>query len=168
MASITSPTRPDPKYYLNIVQQPDLTWTADEIPLDDTLIGTHLTGPDGRTAPGLRTITAFSVTAQAQQLINRYAPPDLQRNFLATLATSTTGTAHDNALAAMNWIGSVNTYRDNEIANVKTLNFSQLVAYVLPVGTPPWPVPPTSLPPVTPSSSTAGATVALNTAIMRR
>jgi hypothetical protein len=153
MVSITSPTRPDKNYYINIVQQPDLTWTADEMPLDDFKHGNPFTGPNPMLFPGLRTLTGYNVTAYAQQFINLYAPPDLQRNFLNTLATSSTGTAHDNALAAMQWVASVNSYRDSQIANINTLTFAQLVAYVVPSGAPPWPAPPSTLPPVTPSSS---------------
>src|SRR5262252_3558180 len=146
MASITSPTRPDSNYYVNIVQQPNLTWTADERALDDITLGLHGTGAAGRKIPGLRTVTAYSVADQAKQLIGNYAPPDLQRNFLYTLSTTTTGTAHDNAKAAMDWVAAVNSYRDSQIANVHTLNFAQLVAYQVPLGTPPWPAPPSSLP----------------------
>jgi hypothetical protein len=49
----------------------------------------------------------------------------------------------------MNWIAAVNTYRDSQVANVRTLNFNQLIVYVVPAGTPPWPTPPASLPPIT-------------------
>jgi hypothetical protein len=153
MVSIASPTRPDSKYYIHITQQADLTWTADEMPLDDQTVGTPWSGPNGVLVPGLRTLTAQSVVAHAQQIINVYAPPDIQRNFLNTLATSSSGTAHDNALAAMQWIASVNSYRDSQVANVKTLTFPQLVAYTVPVGSPPWPTPPSTLPPITPTSS---------------
>jgi len=131
------------------MQQPDGTWTADEMALDDIKVQ-RISAMQPLPAPGLRTLTGYAVAAQAQQLIFQYAPPDLQRNFLNTLATTTTGTAHDNAKAAMDWIAAVNTYRDNEIANVKTYNFAQLKAYVMPVGVPPWPAPPASLPPVVP------------------
>jgi hypothetical protein len=164
MPSIASPTRPDPKYYRNIVQQSDLTWTADEMPLDDTQM---FIGPDqaGKMFPGLRTITSFSVVAQAQQLIFGYAPPDLQRNFLNTLATTTSGTPYTNAKAAMDWIASVNSYRDSQVANVKTLTFSQLVAYVIPVGTPPWPTPPSTLPPVAPVAASVAPTGVAPTAM---
>jgi hypothetical protein len=154
MTSITSPTRPDPKYYVNIQQQADLTWTADEMALDDIQMSSPIHGMQtGKMIPGLRTLTSNSVVSQAQQVIFGYAPPDLQRNFLNTLATSTSGTAHDNALAAMNWVNAVNSYRDSQVANVKTLTFTQLVAYVVPVGIPPWPTPPSTLPPITPSAA---------------
>jgi hypothetical protein len=149
MASITSPTRPDSNYYVNIVQQADLTWTADEMLLDDVQVQ-RISAMDPLPIPGLRTLTGYSVTNQAQQLIYQYAPPDLQRNFLYTLSTTTTGTPWTNAKAAMDWIAAVNAFRDNEIANVKTLSFAQLQAYVIPVGVPPWPAPPASLPPVVP------------------
>ena len=96
--------------------------------------------------------------SQAQQLIFGYAPPDIQRNFLTTLATSTSGTAHDNAKAAMDWVAAVNAYRDSQVANVKTLNFAQLVAYVVPAGVPPWPAPPSTLLPVVPTGANATMT----------
>lgn len=149
MPSITgSTTKPDPKYYLNIQQQDDGTWTADQIPLDDIRVGRRGIPSAGQLSPGLRTLTGQAVAAQAQQLIFGYAPPDLQRNFLQTLATSTSGTPWTNAKAAMDWVAAVNAYRDSQIANVHTLTFDQLVAYIVPVGIPPWPAPPTSLPPI--------------------
>jgi hypothetical protein len=158
---VGSTTRPDSKYYLNIEQQPDGTWNADQIPLDDVRVGRLTTGAKGQLSPGLRTLTGQAVAAQAQQLIFGYAPPDLQRNFLQTLATSTSGTPWTNAKAAMDWVAAVNAYRDSQIANVHTLTFDQLVAYIVPVGTPPWPVPPASLPPLsTPTSTGVSATLA--------
>jgi hypothetical protein len=161
MATITQATRPDPNYYVHIVQNDDLTWTADEMPVDDTMVAPPSFGQSQamRPIPGLRTLTSYGVIDYATNLIAKYAPPDLQRNFLYTLSTTTTGTAHDNAKAAMDWVASVNTYRDNEVANVKTLNYAQLKTYAVPAGTPPWPTPPASLPPVSPVSSTSMSTV---------
>jgi len=156
--------RPDPNYYANIVQYDDGSWAADPIPVDDTLIypaqggyaGTHppsapSNAPLGIKIPGVRTNLSRNIALNAAGLINMYAPPDIQRNFLYTLSTSTTGTAHDNAKAAMDWVAAVNTYRDQQITYVHTLNFNQLVAYHMPAGTPPWPVPPAFLPPVPPT-----------------
>ena len=154
--------RPDPKFYSNIIQYDDGNWAADPIPVDDTIsypamggyAGSNVpggTGPVGIKRPGVRTNVSNSVADQAMALVNKYAPPDLQRNALNILATQPTGsTAYINAKAMMDWIASVNSYRDTEIAHVKTLNFNQLVVYQVPAGTPPWPVPPASLPPVTP------------------
>jgi len=147
MAAIITPTRPDPKYYIKIQQLADLTWSSEQMPLDDQTIGRDATGRGGLVVPGLRTLTANSLTGSAAGIINKYAPADIQRNALYTLSTTTSGTAHDNALATMNWVAAVNSYRDTQIANVKTLNFSQLQAYIVPGGIPPWPAPPSFLVP---------------------
>jgi hypothetical protein len=156
MAIITA-TRPDPKYYTNITQLPDLSWSSDEMLLDDIQ-----QVPPGFTSaadqniiviPGLRSIVAATVTEQAAGLINKYAPANVQRDALYTLSTTSSGTAHDNAVATMNWVTAVNSYRDAQIANVKTLNFNQLKAYVVPSGVPPWPAPPAFLTPTGPATS---------------
>jgi hypothetical protein len=94
--------------------------------------------------PGLRSKTARSVTEQAASLVQKYAPADVQRNALYILSHTPTDA---NSLATMNWIAAVNSYRDTQIANVKTLDFNQLVAYIVPVGQPPWPAPPSFLTP---------------------
>lgn len=143
--------RPDPKYYMNIIQYDDGNWAADPLPLDDTVVypakGGY--GTVGISKPGLRTTISDPVATLARQLINKYAPNDLQRNALYILATQTSGSAWTNAKAMMDWIVAVNAFRDAEIANVKTLNFNELVAYIPPTAVPPWPVPPTGLTPVT-------------------
>ncbi len=142
--------RPDPKYYMNIIQYDDGNWAADPLPLDDTIVypakGGY--GIAGIKQPGLRTTTSAAATNLARTLINKFAPNDLQRNALYILATQTSGTAWTNAKAMMDWIVAVNAFRDAEIANVKTLNFNQLVAYLPPAGVPPWPAPPSGLTPV--------------------
>jgi hypothetical protein len=99
----------------------------------------------------LRTITSNSLKALALQLINTYAPSDLQRNALFILTTQTSGTAWTNAKAMMDWIVAVNAYRDTQIANINTLNFNQIVTYIPPTGMPPWPAPPAGLTPVPPA-----------------
>jgi len=149
MPSIITPTKPNPVYYVNIHQLPDGTWSSDQMQLDDV----QVVGPSMGAAhyaipvPGLRSITAMSVTEYAAGVINQYAPSDIQRNALYVLSTTTTGTAHDNAKATMDWVGAMNTYRDNEIAHVRTLTFNQLVAYHVPAGTGTWPTPPAFLTP---------------------
>ena len=136
---------------MNIVQLPDLTWSSDPMPLYDIqLIPPGYTSANTQNmllVKGLTTKTADNVTEQAAQLINKYAPADVQRNALYTLSTTTSGTPYTNAKATMDWVKAVNAYRDTQIANVQTLNFSQLVAYIVPVGTPPWPAPPSFLTP---------------------
>jgi hypothetical protein len=136
---------------MNIIQLPDMTWSSDQRLLDDMEIT-----PPGYTSnnplnnimlPGLRTDIASGVVEQAAQIINKYAPADVQRNALYTLSTTTSGTPYTNAKATMDWVASVNSYRDTQTANVKTLNFDQLVAYVVPTGYPPWPTPPSFLTP---------------------
>jgi hypothetical protein len=133
---------------MNIQQLPDLTWSSDQRPLaDQQIIHPSFTSSDAQnvvTVPGLTSATAANVTEQAAQLINKYAPADVQRNALYKLSQTPTDA---NSLATMNWIASVNSYRDTQIANVKTLNFNQLVAYIVPTGMPPWPTPPSFLTP---------------------
>jgi hypothetical protein len=139
--------RPDSRYYINIIQYDNGDWAADPLPLDDTIVhpvkGGY--GSVGISQPGLRTRISGPVTGLARDLISKYAPNDLQRNSLYILATQTSGTAWTNAKAMMDWVAAVNAFRDNEIANIKTLNFNQLVIYIPPVGIPPWPAPPAGL-----------------------
>jgi hypothetical protein len=143
--AIVTKDRPDQRYYKNVIQGDDGNWSSDQMYLDDT---TLTIGARSYPIAGLRTMTANGVMTQAKLLIAGYATQELQRNALYILTTTTSGTPHDNAVAMMNWIAAVNTYRDNEVAHVRTLNFNQLITYVPPVGTPPWPVPPSSLPPI--------------------
>lgn len=142
--------RPDEKFYRNIIQYDDGNWAADPLPIDDTIVypvkGGY--GTAGVPVPGLRTTISTPVADMARQLINKFAPNDLQRNALYILATQTSGPNWTKAKAMMDWVMAVNAFRDAEIANVKTLNFNELVAYVPPIGVPPWPVPPTGLTPV--------------------
>jgi hypothetical protein len=135
------------------VQYDNGDWAADPLLLDDTtkypVKGGY--GSVGILVPGLRTITSNSLKTLAINLINKYAPSDLQRNALYILATQTSGTPWTNAKAMMDWIVAVNAYRDTQIAYVKTLNFNQIVTYIRPIGMPPWPAPPAGLTPVTPA-----------------
>ncbi len=136
--------RPDQKFYINIIQYDDGNWAADPLPVDDMIVypakGGY--GTDGISKPGLRTRTSVAVETFARSLVSKYAPNDLQRDALYILATQTSGTAWTAAKALMDWIVAVNAFRDTEIARVKTLNFNELVAYMPPVGMPPWPVSP--------------------------
>jgi hypothetical protein len=146
--------KPDPKYYVNIIQYDDGNWAADPIPVDDTTVyppqGGYKpgTGSPGVQVPGLRTLTSRAITDQAATIVNKYAPPDHQRDALHILATQTSGSAWTNAKAMMDWVNAVNVYRDQQIAYVYTLNFNQIVAYIVPSGFPPWPAPPSGLTPV--------------------
>jgi hypothetical protein len=144
------------------VQYDNGDWAADPLPVDDTIIYPTRGGYTGAGIPfpGLRTTTAGSVKTMAQQLIYKYAPNDLQRNALYILVTQTSGTAWTNAKAMMDWIAAVNAFRDTTIANIKTLNFNQIVMYIPPLGMPPWPVPPAGLTPVS-GARVGSATYAL-------
>jgi hypothetical protein len=155
--------KPDPMYYYNIIQYDDGNWAADPLPIDDYMVypamggyaGSQVPGatrPPGVLRQGLRTTTGNSVASFAQTFINKYAPPDLQRNAIHTLATvPSSDPSYAPAQAMMTWIASVNSYRDTEIAHVKTLIFNQLVVYQVPTGQPPWPSPPAGLTPVPPA-----------------
>jgi hypothetical protein len=148
MAIITT-TKPDPRYYVAIMQLPDLTWSSEQMVLDDMHM--YLPGfnqqQDSQNViivPGLKSQTAMNVTEQAAILVQKFAPADVQRNALYTLSHTPTDA---NSKATMDWVASVNSYRDTQVANVMTLTFDQLVAYVVPVGVPPWPAPPSFLTP---------------------
>src|SRR5262245_23848390 len=149
MAAIITSTKPDKNYYVNIIELPDHTWSSEQMDLNDT----QFVNPGGGSAnqkvviPGLRSIVAGKVTEQAAGMILKYAGPDIQRNALYVLSTTTTGTAHDQAAQTMQWVKDTNAFRDTTIANVRTLNFNQLVAYQMPAGVPPWPAPPAFLVP---------------------
>ena len=151
MTSIITPTKPNPLYYVNIHQLPDGTWASDQMPLDDLQYVPPGAGDvkHAMTILGLRSFTAQSPTEYAAGQISKYAPPDVQRNALYVLSTQTSGTAWTNAKATMDWVTAMNTYRDNEIARIRTLNFTQLTTYVCPGGVGTWPDPPANL--VTPS-----------------
>jgi hypothetical protein len=150
--AIITPTMPDKKYYANITQLPDMTWSSDQKQLDDMqIVPPGFSSPDPQNivvVPGLRSDVASGVTEQAAQLINKYAPADVQRNALYTLSTTTSGTPYTNAKATMDWVTAVNAYRDTQVGNVRTLTFDQLVAYIVPTGMPPWPTVPSFLSPV--------------------
>jgi hypothetical protein len=147
MAIITT-TKPDPRYYQNITQLPDLTWSSDQKLLpDQQRIAPGYTSANPQniaTIPGLTSETASNVTEYAASLVNKYAPADVQRNALYTLSHTPTDA---NSKATMDWVASVNSYRDTQIANVKTLDFNGCVAYIVPTGMPPWPTPPSFLTP---------------------
>jgi len=159
---IISQTKPNQLFYGNIVQYDNGDWAADPLPLDDILVypaaggyaGTAAsggTGTPGVLMPGLRTTTGNQVASYALDFVNTYAPPDLQRNSLHTLATvPSSDPSYAPAQAMMTWIAAVNSHRDTEIANVKTLNFNQIVVYQVPTGVPPWPAPPAGLTPIPP------------------
>jgi hypothetical protein len=139
--------RPDPRFYKNIIQGDDGNWSSDQMPLDDVTVNI---GARTYQTAGLRTMVSRAVVQQAQLIINRYTTAETQRNALYILTTQTSGTPWTNAKAMMDWIGQVNTFRDSEIANnVLPLNFNQLIVYLVPTGTPPWPAPPASLVPLT-------------------
>jgi hypothetical protein len=145
MGTMTTKDRPDKRYYKNIVQGDDGNWSSDPMSLDDVTVQI---GNRSIPTAGLRTMQSNGVSVYALNYIRRYAPEDAQRNAIYILSTQTSGTAWTNAKAMMDWIASVNAFRDNEITtNVRTLNFNQLIAYTIPAGTPPWPAPPASLSP---------------------
>ena len=148
MVAITK-DRPDQRYYKNIIQGDDGNWSSEQMNLDDATVSI---GARSYPIPGLRSVQANGVKAHAQQLISNYATAEMQRNALYVLATTTSGTPHANAVAMMNWIAAVNAYSDSQVSYVHTLNFNQLIVYMVPSGIPPdgpWPTPPASLPPVT-------------------
>jgi hypothetical protein len=164
---VISKTKPDSTYYGNIVQYDNGDWAADPLPLDDFYnypaiggyAGTAVPGgygTPGQLFPGLRTTTGKKVASFVFDYINSYAPQDYQRNSLHIMATlPTSDPSYAPAKAMMDWVNAMNAWRDTEIAYVKTLNFNQIIAYIIRPGWPPPPAGLTPIPPVQPGSATA-------------
>lgn len=140
MVSIISHDRPDPRFYVNIVQGDDGNWSSDQMPLDDIAI---TKGLNNFTAKGLRTLTKDNIDNYTQQYILSHAPDYAQRNALYVLSTETTGTDFDDANAMFTWINAVRAENDTLKTAVDSMTFDQLVVYV--IASSPWPPPPSSL-----------------------
>jgi hypothetical protein len=140
MTTITA-DRPDPRFYIKIIQHDDGNWEAEPMPLDDVtrplLLGMVVT------IPGLRSVTKVSVNKYTETFIFNYAPNTAQNNALYVLSHQTSGPEFDDANAMFTWINAVRA-RSNEInASIDTMTFDQLVVFLVPSAG--WPNPPASL-----------------------
>jgi hypothetical protein len=145
----TFATRPDPKYYIHIQQHDDGSWSADPMPLADVSINIPMIGDV--LSKGLITLTQDSIDLHAQQSIELNAPADMQRNSLYIVAQGSATAGYASAKACLDWVNSMNAYRDTQKAAVTSMTFDQLVVYTIPTG---WPALPSNMPP---KAFTAGA-----------
>jgi hypothetical protein len=127
--------RPDPRFYQNIMQFDDGSFTADQMPLDDVVI---TRGSQTFVTAGLRNITKQNINAYAGSYITTFAPPYAQNNALHVLATETSGADYDAAAAMFQRINNTRDYSNQLCAAVDTMTFDQLVVYTVP--TTGWPV----------------------------
>jgi hypothetical protein len=127
--------RPDPRFYQNIMQFDDGSFTADQMPLNDVVI---TRGSQTYVTAGLRNITKQNINAYAASYITTWAPPYAQNNALHVLATQTSGPDYDAATAMFQRINNTRDYSNQLCANVDTMTFDQLVIYTVP--TTGWPV----------------------------
>jgi hypothetical protein len=141
MAIITA-TRPDPRFYQSILQHDDGNFESEQKPLNDsTSFAAGFSSTGVITALGLRSQTKLTVDAYAQRYILNSASADAQRQALKALSTTTSGPAHDNAVAMFAWIDSVNAYAATIKNPINTMTFDQIVVFVIPnTGWPPPPV----------------------------
>jgi hypothetical protein len=142
-------TYPDQRYYTEVTQHDDGSFSANPKPLvDQTVNRMDPTTGVGKTYvyPGLRsTVTNTMINPFAENYILSYAPEWAQRNannIIAQPSLYTTQQVTD-AKAMWTWITAV-IARANELqAQVEAMSFEQIVAFVVPAG--PWPPPPASL-----------------------
>jgi len=127
--------RPDPRFYQNIMQFDDGSFTADQMPLDDVVT---TRGSKTIVTAGLRNITKQNINAYAAAYITSFAPPYAQNNALKVLATQTSGSEFTAATAMFTRIDNCRAYSNQLCAAVDTMTFDQLVVYTVP--TTGWPV----------------------------
>jgi hypothetical protein len=127
--------RPDPRFYQNIMQFDDGSFTADQMPLDDVVI---TRGSKTYVTAGLRNITIQNINSYASAYITSFAPPYAQNNALHVLATQTSGAEFDAATAMFQRINNCRDYSNQLSAAVQLMTFDQLVVYTVP--TTGWPV----------------------------
>lgn len=153
MATFTNP--PDYRYYQNILQHDDGTYTADPKPLDDTT--TTRMNPADHNNPmivityGLRSVVRDTmINPSVQAYIYKYAPDWAQRNannIIAQPSDYTTQEVQD-AKDMWTWINAVIAYGNSLVSQINSMTFEQIIVWVVPSTG--WPVPPASLIPVPP------------------
>lgn len=147
MATFTTP--PDPRYYQNILQHDDGSFTADQKPLDDTTIERfNLAAPGMITVVlrGLRSVVRDTlINPSVSAYILKFAPDWAQRNANNIIAQPANYTAQEvqDAKDMWTWINAVVAYGNSLVAAVQAMTFDQIVTYVVP--TTGWPAPPDSL-----------------------
>jgi hypothetical protein len=140
--TVISADRPDPRYYIQIIQHDDGNWESQPMPLDDIVVPARL-GIPGFSMQGLRSVTKTNVNHYAEDFITNHAPPFAQSNALYVLSSQTSGTAVDDANAMFTWINAVRAESNTLSAQIDTMTFDQIVVFNIPAQ--PWPAPPPSI-----------------------
>jgi hypothetical protein len=137
-------TRPDPNFYVNIVQSDSGDWSADPMALDDVVVTIPMHGDVA--SKGLRTITKDNIDSYAFQSIQINAPPDMQRDSLYIITQGTGATGYASAKACMDWVTAMRAQAESLKTSVNTMTFDQLVVFV--IGASGWPALPSNMPTV--------------------
>lgn len=145
-------TAPDPRYYQNILQHDDGTYTADPKPLDD--VSTTRMNPADHANQmtviiyGLRSVVRDTmINPSVSAYIYKYAPDWAQRNANNIIAQPGNYSAQEvqDAKDMWTWINAVVAYGNSLVSAVQSMTFNQIVVWVVPSTG--WPDPPASLVP---------------------
>src|SRR4029077_10754561 len=137
MASFATP--PDYRYYMNILQHDDGTYTADPKPLDDTT--TTRMNPADHANPmivityGLRSVVRDTmINPSTSAYIYKYAPDWAQRNATNIIAQPANYTAQQvqDAKDMWSWIDSVVAYSNSLVTLVNSMSCSRIIVWVVP------------------------------------
>lgn len=142
MATLISATRPDPRFYIQIIQHDDGNWEAQPMPLDDVVRPPSL-GIPGFAIPGLRSVTKTTVNNYASTYITTYAPAYMQSNALYVLQSQASGPDVDNAHAMFTWIDAVRAYSNTLNSQIDLMSFDQITTFIIAAAG--WPPPPAFL-----------------------
>lgn len=155
----TFSAKPDPKYYMNILEHDDGSYTADQKPLDDWTVEKLDMGQPGYITVvmfGLRsTLCNEVINAQAERYIYKYAPPWAQANATQVIVKLGPQSGSlpadqqqdlDDANALWDFVNACVAYSNQLSDEVRAMTFEQILVYVVP--TTGWPNPPASLVPV--------------------
>src|SRR4029077_11665255 len=137
MATFT--TQPDPRYYQNVQQHDDGSYSADQKPLDD--VSTTRPNPADHSNPmtviiyGLRSVvrdTMINPTASAY--IYKFAPDYAQRNANNIIAQPANYTPQEvqDAKDMWTWINDVVAYSNTLVDQINLMTFDQIVVWVVP------------------------------------
>ena len=139
----TFATRPDPNFYINIQQFDNGDWTADQMALDDVTVTIPMHGDV--ITKGLRTLTKDNIDLYTFQSVQINAPPDMQRDSLYIVTKGTGAAGYASAKACLDWVEAMNVKRDTLKTSVSTMNFNQLIVFVITEAG--WPALPGNMPP---------------------
>jgi hypothetical protein len=154
MANFATP--PDTRYYQNVQQQDDGTYSADQKPLDD--LATTRPNPADHANPmtviiyGLRSVVRDTmINPAASAFIYKFAPDYAQRNANNIIAQPGNYTPEQvqDAKDMWTWINDVVAYSNTLVTQVQSMTFNQIVVWVVPSTG--WPDPPASLVPTPPN-----------------